>query len=246
MVPCHPFLPIRNGHRNDQYSEMPYLDAYWSKLPGLALDKYLEASDAKWILLTGFELDDSMAVIVAQYEPSHRTSRTPSMLVGQSMNVRYVMQKKRPTPNQRVLFDFEDGAAGWTNADVAFKESPTVAHPPWQNPVRGVTGEHLANSFHPTQGDRVIGTSTSPPFEIDRDRLAVDIGGGVSVGALLVIDNRAVAGAYPFIFDREILQRATIDVSKYRGQQAQLRLFDENRGSWGHVIADNVILFDAE
>lgn len=245
LAPCHPFLPIRNGHRNDQYSEMPYIDAYWGELPGLALGRYLEQTQAQWMLLTNFEIDDSMAEVVARFAPHGRLVDTPKTIVGQQMRIQYVLQRKPPLRNARTVFDFESDE-GWSRKGQAFEHSPTITTPAWQTPIRGATGSKVANSFHPRLGDTVVGSATSPPFLLDRDRLALDIGGGVGISAVLLVDGEEVGAAFPFMHNREILLRAVMDVSAHRGKQARLRLYDTNVGNWGHLIADNVLLYDPE
>ncbi len=245
IAPCHPFLAIRNGHRNDQFSEMPYIDSYWSELPGLALGAYLDRAGAQWMLLTGFEYSRTIAEVATRYDDGDHLPLSPATLLGQPMRLRYVFRRRRVRANARTLFDFEqDPGDGWTREGAAFEHSPTDVTPANQQRLWGGTGERVANSFHPTMGDRAIGSLTSPPFIIDGDRLAIDLGGGLGVGAFLLIDEEVVAGLYPLLRDREVLLGTTLDVRRYRGMQARLMFNDESMAIWGHLLADEVVLFD--
>ena len=55
--------------------------------------------------------------------------------------------------------------------------SITTARPKGQGSISGVVGERLANSFHPTKGDKATGALTSPKFAIDRPHMSLRIGG---------------------------------------------------------------------
>ncbi len=246
LAPCHPFLPIRNGHRNAQYSEMPYLDAYWSKLPGLALGPYVEAADAEWVLLTGFELSYTAGELSRMYElqPTNDLPRTPNMMVGQIMKISHVMRRKGPQKNERVLFDFESSTNDWKRVGRAFEHSPSVARPKHQSPIFGVVGEMTANTFHPKLGDKAKGTLTSPPFVIDRNTFAISVGGGHSMRAQLLIEGRVARSFYPKLYSREVLLQTSIDVSAHMGKEAQIRLEDRSARPWGHLLADQAVLYD--
>ena len=75
----------------------------------------------------------------------------------------------------------------------AFGEGPAKGTLPRQMPVSGYVGERLVNSFH--DGDRSVGTLTSPEFKIERKFITFYVGGGKFAGRTcvnLIVDGRIV------------------------------------------------------
>ena len=143
-----------------------------------------------------------------------------------------------------VVADFEsDSYEGWMVTGEAFGPGPAKGTLDRQNPVSGYEGNRLVNTFW--RGDKTIGTATSAKFVIQRSHIAFLIGGGAhqeSVGVELLVDGESVrqsTGA-----ESETLEWKSWDVTKLRGQSAQIRIFDNATGGWGHINVDQIIQTD--
>jgi hypothetical protein len=149
---------------------------------------------------------------------------------------------ERP-PEARVLFDFETGDfQGWTREGPAWGARPRTRPVPGQGPVRRYGGSYFITSMH--GGDESTGTLTSPTFLIDGDRITFWLAGGRDLERLraeLVIDGEAVLAATGN--DSERLEKVEWEVSAYRDREAKFRLVDEATGSWGHLNADDFVLW---
>jgi len=60
----------------------------------------------------------------------------------------------------------------------------------------------------------------------------------------LLVGQRAVQRASPLFFNQETLLEVVWDVTSYIGEEAQIRLVDANSGDWGHLVCDQVVLFE--
>ncbi|WP_146244258.1 discoidin domain-containing protein [Curtobacterium sp. MCBD17_032] len=153
-----------------------------------------------------------------------------------------------PTPDasDRVLADFEDGVpTGWVATGDAFDRtaSGTAAG---QSEVAGWLGSRFLDSFTDADGDGATGTLTSPSFTIDRSTLAFLVGGGDHPdheAVQLLVDGDVVASSTGT--DSERLRWDSWDVSRFQGQTARLRIVDDLRAGWAHVLVDQVMLTDA-
>jgi arabinofuranosyltransferase len=147
--------------------------------------------------------------------------------------------------NTRLLFDFENGlGAGWQQTGRAFENGPTGFNNPNQQPITGGVGRFLISSFHPQLFDGATGTLTSPAFTIDRSHLGLLVGGGARIGTRVEI---VVGGQVAYNstgVESENLSRAVFDMTPFMGREAQLRVIDEDTGPWGHILVDQVELFD--
>jgi len=126
----------------------------------------------------------------------------------------------------------------------AFGAEPSDGTGSGQSEVTGFVGEGLVNTFD-SSGDAAIGTLTSPAFEVTRDYIQFLIGGGRHPGKtciqLLVGDEvvRSATGK-----DAERLEWTTWDVADLKGQNARIRIVDSERGPWGHINVDQIVLSD--
>ena len=138
-----------------------------------------------------------------------------------------------------VIADFESDSYGdWKVEGDAFGTAPANAY---KLQVTGYRGRRLVNSFG--TGDPATGTLTSPPFEINRHFLAFLIGGGRhegQTGIELLVDGKSVHRATGA--DSGQLRWESWDVSSLRGMPAQIRIFDQAKGAWGHINIDHVLL----
>ena len=115
---------------------------------------------------------------------------------------------------------------------------------PGQQAITGGEGGRLASSFNAELRDAATGVLTSPEFALDRKRLGLLVAGGATekTRVELVIDGRAVRSARGQ--ESEDLAYIVWDVRDLAGRRAQLRLVDEETGAWGHILVDDVALFD--
>lgn len=144
-----------------------------------------------------------------------------------------------------LLADFESPTypPGWTVTGTAFGTAPAHGALPNQQQVSGFQGKGLVNSY--LNGDRSTGTLTSPPFTLDRNYLTFLIGGGDHPNHTcvnLLVENKIVATATGQ--DDEHLDGHTWDLRPLRGKQGALQIVDDEKGGWGHVNVDHILLTD--
>ncbi|HLM73573.1 MAG TPA: hypothetical protein VK459_12800 [Polyangiaceae bacterium] len=246
IAPRMTFLPIQNGHPNvRQYSDMPYLDMTWAGFTDLQLGRYIERTNAQWAIVTGEEVPVSAREIAIRYQLERALRTTPHVLIGEFVQPRHLLRKLDDETGGRVVFDFEKPLDDWTFEGKAFEASPTSTKPAWENTIFGAVGANLANSYHPALKDTATGTLTSPPFEIDRPRLAFRIGGGQSrkTRVDVKVGGKVVFSAQPLFVRQETLIKVVFDVSRLQGKKGQIVLVDEDPGSWGHLLCDHVVLY---
>ncbi|MCP4455141.1 MAG: hypothetical protein GY809_27070 [Planctomycetes bacterium] len=159
-----------------------------------------------------------------------------------------------PKPRKNIVVaDFEtDDWDDWIGEGDAFKGGPfpSSAFVPHQK-VSGYSGKKLANSFNtriePVSGqtDKLTGTLTSPEFEIERKYIELSVCGGGNANEVYVevlVEGRTFGKVTGH--NSIVMQKKHIDVSKYQGKMAQLRIVDHARGGWGHITADQIVLTD--
>ncbi len=143
-----------------------------------------------------------------------------------------------------VVADFEQANyAGWTVQGEAFGNTPVVGAVGNQLPVAGFAGKCLVNSFH--GGDDARGELLSPVFTIERDYVNFLLGGGMGEGVCVALEvgGKRVYETRPVV-ESETLQWYSWDVKAYRGQQARVRIIDNQRGGWGHILVDQIEMGD--
>jgi sucrose-6-phosphate hydrolase SacC (GH32 family) len=150
---------------------------------------------------------------------------------------------KNNTIEGTLLFDFEKDLAGWTTEGTAFAASPYAGYMPMQGAILGYEGKKLVNSFY--HGDSTVGKITSPSFSITKNYLNFLIGGGEHPGTTainLLVDNKVVRTATGP--NTEVLKWAHWDVAKFKGQQAKIEIVDNEKGGFGHITVDQIMLSD--
>lgn len=151
-----------------------------------------------------------------------------------------------------VLADFEGETygEGWKTTGTAFGTGPARGTLPNQMPVSGYLGKGLVNSFK--DGDGSTGTLTSPEFKIERKYINFLIGGGkhpdktcinLLVGGKVV---RTATGPNDKSGGSEHLDWHTWDVSDLEGKTTTIQIVDEEKGGWGHINVDHIVLSDAK
>lgn len=139
-----------------------------------------------------------------------------------------------------LIDNFESGTySKWTVEGEAFGLKPANGAYPGQQDVKSFQGKYFANSFY--GGDDLRGTLISDEFTIERDYINFLIGGGMGEDTYieLVVDGKSVIKSRS-IFESESLNRLAWDVKAYKGQKAQIRIVDNARGSWGHILIDDI------
>lgn len=146
-----------------------------------------------------------------------------------------------------VLADFESSTYGdWTVVGDAFGAAPSEGAERGQMAVLAYRGKRLANSFH--NGDDTTGSIESPFFTINRKYLTFLVGGGFGTACRveLTIDGTVVR-KYPETArpgGSEVVEPARFDVAEFAGKTARIRVVDEAKGSWGHILVDQIELAD--
>ncbi|RJP30959.1 MAG: hypothetical protein C4547_16170 [Phycisphaerales bacterium] len=127
-------------------------------------------------------------------------------------------------------------------AGPAFAGGPSSGATADQQPVSGFLGRGLVNTFDP-YGDEAVGTLTSPEFEVTRRYIQFLIGGGnhpdKTCVQLLAGDDvvRSATGR-----NVETLEWTTWDVVEFAGRRVRIRIVDDERGGWGHVNVDQIVM----
>ena len=137
-----------------------------------------------------------------------------------------------------IIEDFESGTyANWTVEGDAFGATPATGSYTGQQPVTGFEGKHLANSFN--NGDDSRGALTSKEFTIERDYINFLIGGGTHPDTYieLLVEGKSVLQSRS-LYETETLQWLTWDVKAYKNKKATIRIVDNQRGGWGHILID--------
>ena len=128
------------------------------------------------------------------------------------------------------------------NPGPAFGEKPSTGTAPNQQEVTGFAGRHLVNSFDPG-GDGQTGTLQSPPIPINKRYLKFLIGGGndaEKTAVKLLVDGKVVKTATGS--QTEQLTEMVWDLKDFKNKNAVIRIVDNARGYWGHVLADQFVL----
>ncbi|NUS00745.1 MAG: hypothetical protein HOV67_36460, partial [Kribbellaceae bacterium] len=161
------------------------------------------------------------------------------------------------TDRPDILFENWDKPTydGWTVTGDAFGAGPvTAAETPdgFRRPfgVRtelNVSGRFVTSyNFRETgDPDRFTGSLTSREFVVERRFVTAWVGGGSHQGETcldVVVDGEVVASATGT--DIEPLTAVSMDVGKYAGRRAYLRIVDNHTGGWGHVNVDRILFSD--
>ncbi|MDO4229984.1 MAG: GH32 C-terminal domain-containing protein [Capnocytophaga sp.] len=150
-----------------------------------------------------------------------------------------IMAQCTPT-SDIIIDDFESGNFDkWTLEGDAFGNVPVQGSYSGQQPVSGFEGSYLANSFN--GGDDTRGTLTSKEFTIERDYINFLIGGGThqDIYIELLINGQSVYKTRSLV-ESETLQWQSWEVKNYRNKKAVIRIVDNQRGGWRHILIDQI------
>jgi AraC-like DNA-binding protein len=141
-----------------------------------------------------------------------------------------------------VFEDFESGTYnGWNVIGNAFESPRNRTNVYYPISANGFNGQYFAFSFGEAHDERQ-GKLISIPFTINHDYIKLLVGGGNHEGLTCV--NLAING--------NIVQTATgnndgnlrlhkWDVRNFKGQIAHIEIIDRFSGSWGHIMADDIV-----
>ena len=159
-----------------------------------------------------------------------------------------------------LLFDNSDFERGdlrnWTATGDAFLNQPTLGdnslyRKQHTSNMQGQywigTAENRQTTQQPLgnlQGDGPLGTLTSIPFTIQRNKIDFLIGGGDSTSnesVALRVDGKKVLeqDGWGNTTGNETMERVFWDVSRWKGRKAQLIITDNSSGPWGHINVDD-------
>lgn len=246
MMPYHPYYPVLVGKRA-WFHQMGTNDVtHAGYLFPEDIRRHIQKKFFAAIILDNPPME-RYAFIFDQYKLGYYFSQkeVPRVVAGYQVRPTYlfVPKSKDPPPaDGRRVFGFEDGTyKGWTVEGSAFGQAP-VGQPIFgQGPVGPFEGSHLANSFH--GGDGAHGVLRSPEFLVDHPWITYQVGGGNRIQDLqvrLVVEGRVVHQGTGV--NSDIMQRMRVDVRAALGKTMRVELVDKARGSWGHLLFDNLTL----
>jgi len=148
-----------------------------------------------------------------------------------------------------LIADFEGEDYGtWKATGEAFGPGPARGTLPNQMEVSGFEGKGLVNSYY--RGDDTTGTLTSPPFTIERKYINFLIGGGKYPGKAcinLLVEGklaRTATGPNDRPGGTERLEWHSWDVGELQGKSAMIEIVDQQKGGWGHINIDHIVMSD--
>lgn len=146
-------------------------------------------------------------------------------------------ETKGEAPRPDILIaDFEGEDYGdWKVEGTAFGKRPARANVSPRNKVTGHQGRGLVNTY--IDGDKSVGTLTSPEFTIERKHINFLIGAGRHAGKTcinLIVKGKSVRTAVgPALKNdkmQEVLDWTSWDVSQFMGKKATLKIVDDHVG----------------
>lgn len=131
----------------------------------------------------------------------------------------------------------------WKMTGTAFNSGPAADAQLAKLGIENARDNQVASSE--VEGDRPVGTLTSPRFKIARKYISFLISGGDyehDTCLNLLIHGKVVRSATGWRSNR--LVPASWDVSRFLGQKAQVQIVDEASGDWGHINVDKIVQTD--
>jgi non-lysosomal glucosylceramidase len=222
------------------------LNAKDSCLPCTLLRFSLKNTSTKPVLgqLVGF-LENGIDRPEPGEVPSQRRNRAANVKSFSSvvMDAQPEPDTKDPRPD-RLLFDFEaPDYKGWEVRGTAFGDKPATGKFPTQQPVSGIEGKGLVNSY--ADNDDLVGELLSEPFTIDRHFLTLLVGGGnhrARACVNLLVDGKPVRTTTGRNYEK--LEPRAWDVRDLAGKLARIQIVDAQKGPWGHINVDSIRLVD--
>jgi hypothetical protein len=245
LIPDHPWLAIRNGRDVPQFHTMPYLDVIGAGM-GEGLYRYVESSHAAWAIMDGRE-PFVRDVVLSFYDSPVPIEDAVSTMVGFPSAPRLLLARTKPRDKRdvHVVFDFESASyEGWSVNGDAFLSPPSAGRPSGQVGGIGFRGRGLADSYAPGRGDAATGELVSPPFILDRSHLSLLVGGGAqrATSVQLLIQGEVAFEATGT--GSLVMEPRVWDVTAFAGQTAQIAILDHDQSPSGHILIDQIELFN--
>ena len=141
-----------------------------------------------------------------------------------------------------LIEDFEGKSfTDWKVEGDAFTKGPANIKQKTIYQIQGFRGKGLASSYM-GKSLKHVGSIISPEFVIQRNFINLLLGGSPSAndaGVKLIIDGKEVlkiAAVKGFN-----LNETSIAVEKYKGQKAQIQIYDNSPGYWGLILVDHIV-----
>jgi sucrose-6-phosphate hydrolase SacC (GH32 family) len=131
----------------------------------------------------------------------------------------------------------------WQMTGTAFKPGPATGDQFAKLGIENARDNQVVSSA--IEGDRPTGTLTSPEFKIARNYISFLISGGDyehDTCVNLLINGKIVKSAVGWRSNR--LVPTSWDVSRFRGQTAQVQIVDGAIRDWGHINVDHIVQTD--
>jgi hypothetical protein len=252
LVPSHGYIPTRQGRGRGQIHKQGWMDVLDARAPDFDFTRCLPGIRTDWLILDLPRDSYFDAIITTDYEAAEPVPSEVRDLPSVAHPDRIYRRKQDPPSalvrvRPRMLFDFEaETFAGWQQEGEAFGAGPSVGPRAGQWPILGHRGHGVANSFDLELGERARGTLRSEPFLIDRSHLGLRVGGGSSLKLRveLEIEGRTVRAAMGAGSDVDMLVPVVWDVTELESQRARIVIDDDEVGDWGHILVDEIELFD--
>ncbi|CAH3137455.1 unnamed protein product, partial [Porites lobata] len=150
------------------------------------------------------------------------------------------------------IFTFEHGADNWSKQGIAFVHQPIFGGHLDHSPSRsGHHGNWLVDSSsnvttpcrwqNASLGDGATGTMTSPPFVIRSSYLSFLIGGGCDdkkVRMEILVNGSTIISRTGSCQSQ--MKRTGVNLDRYKGRTAKVKLIDYGVGNWGHITFDDL------
>lgn len=140
-------------------------------------------------------------------------------------------------------FESENYPDGWDISSNPPYSGPVSLTDIDQNPSpSGFLGSRFINTF---KGDNPQVTLTSPSFKIEKDYIHLLVGGGNNPDATFI--GLYIGGVRVLSETGEnsgVMTWRRMDVSAYKGQDAEIRIVDSSSGGWGFIMCDNIVFSD--
>lgn len=140
-----------------------------------------------------------------------------------------------------LVADFEAQDFGsWMATGTAFRQGPARDAQLAALEIENGRGRGVASSE--VEGDRPMGTLTSPAFRIKRSYISFLVAGGDyerHACINLLVGGKIVRSTTGWNSDRLVAR--SWDVRKWAGQEAKIQVVDKASGSWGHINVDHIV-----
>jgi hypothetical protein len=251
-MPSHPWYLVLAG-KHPHVHRMGIKDVTWRQTRKvLGLDEALEKHRFSSIVFDNRDLFLELPMLRSYYRPTLKlpADERPRLYSGAKIvpdSIWVPALATKPPKEARVVFDFEATSwSGWTKAGSAWGQSPIAESLPGQDLVIGATGQRFANSMH--GGDVATGRLTSPTFPLDGARLTLQVGGGTDATKLRIelwVEGQIIATSGAPSLGGDVLREVSWDISAHRGKFATLVLVDDATASDGHIVIDDVWMWDS-